>query len=69
MLRAGEQAHHRCAEQSLGQPDKEALRGARVDLNDVLESARSQHGLERLDQIRFAALEVGGNISIVPTER
>jgi uncharacterized membrane protein YcaP (DUF421 family) len=54
---------------SLGQPDEKALRGARVDLTDVLESARAQHGIERLDQIKFAVLEVGGNISIVPAER
>jgi len=54
---------------SLGQPDEKAMRGARVDLSDILESARTQHGLERLDQIKFAVLEVGGNISIVPTAR
>lgn len=53
---------------SRGRPDERALRGARVDLNDVLESARAQHGLERLDQIKFAVLEVGGNISIVPAD-
>ncbi|HEX7036288.1 MAG TPA: YetF domain-containing protein [Pseudomonadales bacterium] len=53
---------------SRGRPDEKALRGARVDLNDVLESARAQHGLERLDQIKFAVLEVGGNISIVPAD-
>jgi hypothetical protein len=41
------------------------LQRARVGLEDVLESAREQ-GLERLDQIKFAILEVGGTISIVP---
>jgi len=53
---------------SRGEPDEAALRGARVDVNDILEAARSQHGLERLDQVKFAVLEVGGNISIVPAE-
>ncbi len=51
---------------SRGKPDEEALRRARVDLDDVLEAARTQHGVERLDQIKFAVLEVGGNVSIVP---
>lgn len=51
---------------SLGELDKRALSRARVSLEDVLEAARRQHGLERLDQIKFAVLEVSGNISIVP---
>jgi uncharacterized membrane protein YcaP (DUF421 family) len=38
----------------------------RVDEDDILEAARSHHGLERLDQIRFAVLERSGDISIVP---
>lgn len=51
---------------SLGKPDDYAIRRARVDMKDILEAAREQHGLERLEQIKFAVLEVGGNISIVP---
>lgn len=51
---------------SLGQPDMRALRRARVDLDDVMAAAREQHGLERLAQVKFAVLEVGGGISIVP---
>ncbi|WEX09579.1 YetF domain-containing protein [Chelativorans sp. AA-79] len=51
---------------SLGKADNEALTRARVSLDDVLEAAREQHGLERLDQIKFAVLEIGGNISIIP---
>lgn len=51
---------------SRGTPDEEAMRRARVDLDDVMEAARQQHGLERLDQIKFAVLEVGGSVSIVP---
>jgi len=54
---------------SLGNVDQEALSRARVDLDDVLEAAREQHGLERLDQIKFAVLEVGGNISIIPAQQ
>jgi uncharacterized membrane protein YcaP (DUF421 family) len=54
---------------SCGQIDAEALRRSRVDLEDVMEAARQQHGLERLDQVKFAVLEVGGNLSIVPAEQ
>lgn len=53
---------------SHGKPDRRALKRARVQLDDVLEAAREQHGLERLEQVKFAVLEVGGNISIVPGE-
>jgi uncharacterized membrane protein YcaP (DUF421 family) len=37
-----------------------------VDEDDVLESARESHGLERLDQIKYAVLERNGSISIIP---
>lgn len=39
---------------------------ARVTKGDVLEAARQHHGLERLDQVRFAILERDGAISVVP---
>jgi uncharacterized membrane protein YcaP (DUF421 family) len=51
---------------SLGVPDQRALARARVSLDEVLESARLQQGLERLDQIKFAVLEASGKISIIP---
>ena len=38
----------------------------RVDLEDVLAAARERHGLERLDQIKYAVLERSGGISIIP---
>jgi uncharacterized membrane protein YcaP (DUF421 family) len=38
----------------------------RIDLNDVLAAARERHGLERLDQIKYAVLERSGGISIIP---
>jgi uncharacterized membrane protein YcaP (DUF421 family) len=41
----------------------------RVDEDDILEAARVSHGLERLDQIRFAVLERSGEISIIPASR
>jgi uncharacterized membrane protein YcaP (DUF421 family) len=51
---------------SRGEPDLRALRRARVSLDEVMEAARSKHGLARIDQIRFAILEARGTISIVP---
>ena len=44
----------------------ERMNRERVDANDILEAAREQQGLERLDQIRYAVLERSGKISIVP---
>ena len=40
----------------------------RVDENDILEAARRLQGLERLEQIKYAVVERGGEITIVPAE-
>ncbi len=45
------------------------LKAARLNVEDILESAREKHGLERLDQIDFAILEKNGKISIIPKEK
>ena len=47
---------------------RDRMRRARVDENDILESARQLQGLERLDQIKYAVLEVSGTISIIPKD-
>lgn len=39
---------------------------ARIDEQEVLLAARELHGLERLDEIKYAVLERSGGISIVP---
>jgi len=49
-----------------GQPDMRALARSRIALEDVLTAAREQQGLERLDQIKFAILEISSGISVVP---
>jgi uncharacterized membrane protein YcaP (DUF421 family) len=41
---------------------------SRVSEEDVLEAARNLHGLERLEQIKYAVLELDGTISIIPKE-
>jgi uncharacterized membrane protein YcaP (DUF421 family) len=40
----------------------------RVDEADVMQAARKQQGLERMDQIKYAVLEVSGGITIIPKE-
>lgn len=52
-----------------GSLDQEALRRTRMSKEDILEAARQLHGLERLDQIKYAVLEADGDISIIPVER
>lgn len=49
-----------------GRPLVERMRRERVGAEDILAQARLLHGLERLDQIRYAVLERNGSISIVP---
>ena len=49
-----------------GRVHRERLRKERVDEDDILEAARRTQGLERMEQIRFAVLERGGDISIIP---
>lgn len=45
---------------------QDRLDRSRIKIDDILEAARRTQGLERVEQIRFAVLEVGGTISIVP---
>lgn len=49
-----------------GRPLKRRLHHARVSEEDILEAARSRHGLTRMDDVKFAILEASGEISIVP---
>lgn len=45
---------------------RERMAKLRVDESDILEAARELHGLERLEQIKYAIVERTGTISIVP---
>jgi len=49
-----------------GRLRKDWMRRARIDERDILAAARETHGLERLDQIKYAVLETSGGISIIP---
>ena len=53
---------------SRGRIDEEAFRRTRVNLADVMEAARTQHGLHGLDEVDFAILEVSGTLSVIPTK-
>ena len=44
----------------------DVMNKTRVDEEDILSAARMLHGLERMDQIKYAILERDGEISIVP---
>jgi uncharacterized membrane protein YcaP (DUF421 family) len=46
----------------------ERMQKLRVDEDDVLEAARRLRGLERMDQIKYAVMEVNGGISVVPVD-
>jgi uncharacterized membrane protein YcaP (DUF421 family) len=49
-----------------GKPLDAVLRQEGVDLEEVLMAAREKHGLEALDDIKYAIVERHGGISIVP---
>jgi hypothetical protein len=45
------------------------LRRARITEDEVLEAGQRAHGLERMDEIKFAILEASGRISIIPKRK
>ena len=49
-----------------GQPLRDRMARARVDASEVLEAARILHGLENMQQVKYAVLERDGSISIIP---
>jgi uncharacterized membrane protein YcaP (DUF421 family) len=49
-----------------GRSLEERMRNARVSEDDVMEAARRLRGIERLEQIRYAVLEVNGGITVIP---
>lgn len=48
---------------------KDRMDRSRVDESDILNKAREFHGIERLDQIKYAVLERSGGITIVPKQQ
>lgn len=52
-----------------GQIQKENIARSRTDIEDVLDAARENRGIEKLEQIKYAILEKNGHISIIPYEQ
>ncbi len=52
-----------------GRLHRDRMTRVRGDELDILETAHDKHGLERLDQIRYAILERSGRIAIIPKEQ
>lgn len=52
-----------------GQPLADKLDALHVDMDDILEAARKNHGLMDASDIRMAILERDGEISIIPRRR
>lgn len=52
-----------------GRPIPALLIKSRIREEEILEAARRLHGLERMEQIKFAVLEVSGGITIIPRDR
>jgi uncharacterized membrane protein YcaP (DUF421 family) len=48
-----------------GKPLWDRMAHVHVDESDVLAAARERHGLERMDQIKYAVLERSGGISVM----
>ena len=78
--RANDAAAHRWAEMSHvledaplvlienGHVHNDRLEHMKIRLDDVLETARLEEGVERLEQIKHAILERSGAISIIPAD-
>ena len=49
-----------------GVPLKKRMKKSKVDEEDILEAARNLHGLEKMEQVKYAVLEKDGSISIIP---
>jgi uncharacterized membrane protein YcaP (DUF421 family) len=51
-----------------GHVHEDRLSRMKIRLDDVLERARMEEGVERLDQVKHAVLERSGAISIIPAD-
>lgn len=48
---------------------KVRMKRSGVEEEDILEAARQLHGLEQMEQIKYAVLEKSGEISIIPADK
>jgi uncharacterized membrane protein YcaP (DUF421 family) len=47
---------------------EDRMKKTRIARDDILQAARENKGLERMEQIKYAVLESNGGISIIPME-
>lgn len=47
---------------------QERLDRTQISIDEIRRAARELHGLERLDQVKYAVLERSGGISIIPND-
>ena len=52
-----------------GRPLKKRMNKTKIDEADILQAARFNQGLEKMEQIKYAVLEKSGDISIIPYEK
>lgn len=52
-----------------GKQDDRALKRARVSIDDIMSTARSQYGIGQLSEVRHAVLETDGKISIIAKQK
>lgn len=48
---------------------EDKMKRADISCDDIMVSARNNHGIDKLSQIKFAILEQNGHISIVPVSQ
>lgn len=49
-----------------GRLHRDRMARERIDETEILAAAREQHGLERMDQIKYVVLEQSGGLSVMP---
>lgn len=49
--------------------DSSALRGCRIDRDDIMEAARRPEGIESVKDIKFAILELSGAIIVIKKQK
>jgi uncharacterized membrane protein YcaP (DUF421 family) len=52
-----------------GKMHEDRMQVMRIDEADIIAAARAQEGIERIDQIKHAVVETGGNITIIPKKQ
>ena len=52
-----------------GRPIEQTMNKERVDINEIMATARENYGIDDMEQIQYAVLEADGKISIVKRAR